>query len=97
MQCREGQKWSLHSTARTAQHSTAFKSSGIPAGLASKANREVGEHSPDDGLSKGEGQALQEGGEGEGEGIKEEHAPLLPKYWQPLCLQHHCQLTECTS
>ena len=60
----------------------------VPARLASQANREVGEHSPDDSLCEGEGQALQEGGEGKGEGVKEEHAALLPEHWQPLCLQH---------
>ena len=58
----------------------------IPAWVPSKAHREVGEHSPDNSLCGGEGQPLQEGGEGKGEGIKEQHAPLLPEDWQPLTL-----------
>lgn len=60
---------------------------GVPAGFTSQADREVAEHRPDHSLGEGEGDALQEGGEGEGEGVKEQHAPLLPEDRQPLHLQ----------
>ena len=59
---------------------------GLPARFSTKAHGEVGEHCPDDSLCSREGQPLQEGGEGKGEGVKEEHAPLLPEHWQPLTL-----------
>ena len=58
----------------------------VPARLWSKAHWEVGKRSPDNSFCKGEGQPLQEGGEGKGEGVKEQHAPLLPEHWQPLTL-----------
>lgn len=58
----------------------------LPAGFSSKADREVGEHCPDKSLCGGEGQPLQEGRKGKGEGVKEEHAPLLPEHRQPLTL-----------
>lgn len=61
-------------------------SCGRPAGISSQSHWEVGDHSPDDSLSEGEGQPLQEGGEGKGEGVEEEHAPLLPEYRQALAL-----------
>lgn len=66
-----------------------------PARIASKADWEVGDHSPHHGLSEGEGQPLQEGGERKGEGVEEEHAPLLPEHRQSLTL-HLTHIIEYT-